>query len=221
MSQCTLYYGDNLTVLREHVGDELIDLIYLDPPFNSNATYNVLFEEHDGTAAEAQIQAFDDTWHWDTAASSEFEELITSADPVANAMVALRQLLGTSNLLAYLTRMAIRFVELRRVLKPTGSIYLHCDCTASHYLKIVMDAVFGARNFLNNIVWLYGLGGSSRRYWPRKHDDLLWYSKEPGNHFFDPVMVPATSLRMKGKDKKCPDYWNIPSLNNMAQERLG
>jgi DNA modification methylase len=107
------------------------------------------------------------------------------------------------------------------VLKPTGSIYLHCDGAAGHYLKILMDAVFGSENFLNDIAWCYGLGGSSRRYLPRKHDSILWYSRTPNGHYFAPAMTPATSARMAGQDKKVPDYWLIPTINNMAHERTG
>jgi DNA modification methylase len=108
-----------------------------------------------------------------------------------------------------------------RLLKPTGSIYLHCDWHASHYLKVMMDDVFGMQNFLNNIVWCYGLGGSSDRYWPRKHDDILWYSKKKGAHYFEAPRMPASSNRMRGQTKKVVDYWDIPTINNMAKERLG
>lgn len=125
------------------------------------------------------------------------------------------------NIDGYVGWMAERMVQVARVLKPTGSVYLHCDWHACHYLKVMMDGVFGRGNFLNNVVWCYGLGGSSERYWPRKHDDILWYSKEPDGHFFQADRVPATSQRMKGADKKAPDYWDIPAVNNMANERLG
>jgi DNA modification methylase len=122
---------------------------------------------------------------------------------------------------AYTSWMRERVVELHRVLRPTGSMYLHCDWHASHYLKVMLDDVFGTSNFLNNIVWLYGLGGSSKRHWPRKHDDILWYSKTPDGHCFEADQVPATSARMKGEMKKAPDFWDIPAINNMAKERLG
>ncbi len=121
----------------------------------------------------------------------------------------------------YVSWMRDRMMQLRRLLKPTGSIYLHCDWHASHYLKVMMDDVFDRGNFLNNVVWLYGLGGSSDRYWPRKHDDILWYSKEKDKHHFQATRVAATSQRMKGESKKSPDYWDIPTINNMAKERLG
>jgi site-specific DNA-methyltransferase (adenine-specific) len=216
-----LYFGDNLDVMRRHIADDSVDLVYLDPPFNSNATYNVLFAEQDGSRAEAQIEAFGDTWRWDQGAVAAYEEVVERGGPSARAMLAFRTLLGDNDMIAYLSMMAPRLIEIHRVLKPSGSVYLHCDSTANHYLKILMDSIFGPRNFLNNIVWLYGLGGSSKRYWPRKHDDILWYSKERDGHFFEADMVPATSQRMKGQMKKAPDYWDIPTINNMAKERLG
>src|SRR3990172_6612903 len=149
----TLYYGDNLEVLRQYIKDETVDLIYLDPPFNSNANYNVLFAEQDGTRAAAQIQAFQDTWQWDQAAAEAFEETVIRGGKVADALRAFQILLGNSNMLAYLAMMAPRLVELHRVLKPTGSLYLHCDPTASHYLKLLLDASFGPEQFLNEVIW--------------------------------------------------------------------
>ena len=122
---------------------------------------------------------------------------------------------------AYLDWLQTRLAAMRRLLTPSGSIYVHLDWHAVHYVKVAMDSLFGYENFLNEIVWLYGLGGSSKRYWPRKHDTLLWYAREAGAHHFDPVRVPATSRRMLGQTKKAPDYWDIPSLNNMAKERVG
>jgi len=131
MENC-LYYGDNLDILRRYIGDETVDLIYLDPPFNSKATYNMLFEEHDGTKSAAQFQAFEDTWHWDHSAAAAYQEVAERGEKVSQAIIAMRQMLGDTDMLAYLSMMAIRLIELRRVLKPTGSIYLHCDPTASH-----------------------------------------------------------------------------------------
>ena len=175
-----LYYGDNLDVLRRHVADETVDLIYLDPPFNSNATYNVLFAEQNGTKAAAQILAFGDTWHWDQTAAEAYQEVVEAGGRVSQAMQAFRQFLGDSNMLAYLSMMGPRLMELRRVLKPTGSIYLHCDPTASHYLKMLMDAVFGPENFLNEISWKRTYShGSAKRYGPL-HDVLLFYAKTEG-----------------------------------------
>ena len=122
---------------------------------------------------------------------------------------------------AYLAWLEARLALLRPLLKPSGSLYVHLDWHAVHYVKVDLDRLFGYDNFLNEIVWLYGLGGSSVRYWPRKHDTLLWYAREVGRHHFEAVRVPATSQRMKGRTKKAPDHWDIPSLNNMAKERLG
>ena len=149
-----LYYGDNLDVLRDHIASESVDLVYLDPPFNSNASYNVLFEEPSGNASAAQIEAFDDTWHWTDAAEEAFAQVLRSGNGAAAEMLrAMRGFLGENDMMAYLAMMALRLIELHRVLKPTGSLYLHCDPTASHYLKILLDAVFGARNFRNEIIW--------------------------------------------------------------------
>ncbi|MGH3795558.1 MAG: DNA methyltransferase [Pseudonocardiaceae bacterium] len=121
----------------------------------------------------------------------------------------------------YISWMRDRVVEMYRLLKSTGSLYLHCDWHASHYLKVMLDEIFGQQNFLNNIVWCYGLGGSSSRYWPRKHDDILWYSKKRGSQYFEPPLMQASSNRMRGQMKKVVDYWDIPTINNMAKERLG
>lgn len=151
----TLYYGDNLTVLRDFPS-ECVDLVYLDPPFNSNRSYNVLFKEAKGTQSEAQIQAFEDTWHWgkaDSTTHAAYNTFVSRGDDAARLLEAFVKALGHNDVTAYLTMMAPRLVELRRVLKPTGSIYLHCDPTAGHYLRVLMDAVFGAVNFRSEIVW--------------------------------------------------------------------
>src|SRR5450755_3986390 len=154
MADNLLFYGDNLDVLRQHVKDETVDLVYLDPPFNSNADYNVLFAEQDGTRAAAQIKAFKDTWRWDQAAALAYEDFVTQGPSRASlAMQAFRTLLGENDMLAYLAMMAPRLAELHRVLRPTGSLYLHCDPTASHYLKLLLDSLFGPRRFLNEICW--------------------------------------------------------------------
>ena len=153
MADNKLYYGDNLDVLRRYIEDESVDLIYLDPPFNSRQDYNVLFAEKDGTRATSQIKAFEDTWTWDLDAERAYQEIVERGGRVAEAMQAFRTFLGDSDMMAYLAMMALRLIELRRVLKATGSIYLHCDPTASHYLKMLMDAVFGPQNFRNEIIW--------------------------------------------------------------------
>jgi site-specific DNA-methyltransferase (adenine-specific) len=149
-----LYYGDNLAVLRAHIASDSVDLVYLDPPFNSNASYNVLFKAPSGEGSAAQIEAFDDTWHWNDSAAAAYDEVMRSGNAGAAEMLrAMRSFLGENDMMAYLAMMAVRLLELHRVLKPTGSLYLHCDPTASHYLKILLDAVFGARNFRNEVIW--------------------------------------------------------------------
>src|SRR3989338_4618365 len=149
----TLYYGNNLNVLRKHFKDEAVDLVYLDPQFKSNQDYNVLFRERNGSRAAAQVRVFEDTWHWDQSAAEAFDDVVGQGGKVSDSMQAFQKFLGPNDMLAYLAMMAPRLVELKRVLKPTGSIYLHCDPTASHYLKLLMDAVFGGQHFLNEIVW--------------------------------------------------------------------
>lgn len=177
--QNKLYFGDNLDILRKHIADESIDLIYLDPPFNSNATYNVLFEEKSGEKSAAQIIAFDDTWHWGLESEKAFREVITRGpDKLAALIDALRSCLGPNDMMAYITMMAVRLIELRRVLKSSGSIYLHCDPTASHYLKTLMDATFGAKNFLNEIIWCYKERERILPQWNKKHDIILFYCKD-------------------------------------------
>jgi len=182
----TLYYGDNLEILRDYIKDESVDLIYLDPPFNSQATYNVLYREPSGEPSEAQITAFEDTWHWGPEAERTFGEIVTKApSDVALMMDALRRFLGVNDMMAYLTMMCVRLVELRRVLKPTGSIYLHCDPTASHYLKIILDSVFGKEIFRNEIIWQrFGSHNDPRRF-GRVTDTILFYSKTNAYVFND------------------------------------
>ena len=174
----TLYYGDNLDILRRYIKDESVDLIYLDPPFKSSQDYNILFQEQNGTRAAAQIMAFEDTWHWDEAASRAYEDTIRAGGRVADVMTAFHTFLGGNDMMAYLSMMAPRLVELRRVLKSTGSIYLHCDPTASHYLKLLMDAVFGPVNFRNEIVWVRSLPhGNVRKMLGRSHDVILFFGR--------------------------------------------
>jgi DNA modification methylase len=176
MAQNHLHYGDNLKVLREHVADQSVDLVYLDPPFNSNRAYNVLFHR-DGHADSAQMQAFDDTWHWTPETEIQYDEAVNGGVPfdVADALGAFRTLLGEGDMMAYLINMAPRLVELRRVLKPTGSLYLHCDPTASHYLKLLLDAIFGPERFRNEIIWKRTTAHSSAKKFAPIHDVLLYY----------------------------------------------
>ena len=193
MNRNTLYFGDNLQVLRQHVADASVDLIYLDPPFNSKRDYNLLFKtpkalkvsksalearepEAEYGYAEAQITAFEDTWHWGQQAANEFREILHQSNTdVAELMQALRSFLKENDMLAYLTAMCLRLLELHRVLKPTGSLYLHCDPTASHYLKLVLDGVFGPERFCNEIIWKRtGAHSSAKRFGP-VHDVILFY----------------------------------------------
>ena len=173
-----LYFGDNLDILRQYIADESVDLIYLDPPFNSNATYNVLFRERSGEDSAAQITAFDDTWRWGLESELAYQEVITEqAGKVGELLAALRSFLGQNDMMAYLTMMAQRMVELHRVLKPTGSIYLHCDPTASHYLKLLMDAVFGAVNFRREIIWQRSRSHGGASSYNSVHDTIFYYSR--------------------------------------------
>lgn len=189
----TLYFGDNLDVLRRYIRDETVDLIYLDPPFKSDTTYNVLFAEKNGSQASAQIKAFEDTWHWDQAAAAAYQEVVEAGGPVSQVMQAFRTFLGTNDMLAYLSMMAIRLKELHRVLKPTGSLYLHCDPTASHYLKLLLDAVFGIRNFRSEIIWKRTSAHSDtkqgRRQHGRVHDIIFFYTKSE-DWTWNPIYLP-------------------------------
>ena len=197
MTTNTLYYGDNLTVLREHIPSESVDLVYLDPPFNSNASYNVLFKERTGEESPAQIKAFTDTWEWtlETQYTYEHDIILNPATPAAvkEMITAFRQFIGSNAMMAYLVMMAPRLVELHRVLKPTGSIYLHCDPTASHYLKILMDTVFGSNRFLNEMAWKRSSAHSDTKQGMRRagkiHDVLLVYTK--GDRYqWNPLFTP-------------------------------
>lgn len=177
-SSNTLFYGDNLDILRKDFPDECIDLIYLDPPFNSNRNYNVLFKDEHGAEAEAQITAFEDTWHWNRAAERTLHHLVTHAAPhVAEMIGALRQFVGANQMMAYLVMMAARLVELHRVLKPTGSLYLHCDPTASHYLKVILDTIFGPAQFRGEIIWKRTSAHNSANRPGPVHDVILLFSK--------------------------------------------
>lgn len=174
-----LFYGDNLPVMREQVASTSVDLVYLDPPFNSKRDYNLLFKTPKGHSADAQITAFEDTWHWGEQAEREFHEIMRQANTnAAQLLNALRAFLGENDMMAYLVMMANRLLELHRVLKPTGSLYLHCDPTASHYLKLVMDGIFSAENFRNEVVW-QRTSTKAHVYsrYPSTQDVLLFYTK--------------------------------------------
>ena len=239
-----LYFGDNLGILRQHVQDKSADLVYLDPPFNSNSTYNVLFKEASGEGSAAQIHAFDDTWHWGMESEYAYQEVVTRGPKkLADLLQAMRTVLGQNDMMAYLTMMAERMIELHRVLKPTGSIYLHCDPTASHYLKLLMDAVFGYRQFRNEIVWWYRKWSRGTYHFLRNHDVLLFYAKSQANAFnvLRVPLAPSTLKRFGGKRQDYadetrtrkitldedseggfrPDVWDINLLPAQSAERLG
>ena len=244
----TLHFGDNLEVLRESIADESVDLIYLDPPFNSAHDYNILFSSPKGIESSAQITAFEDSWHWGEQAEREFGEIVRSNNTdVAELIQALRKFLGENDMMAYLTMMANRLLELHRVLKPTGSLYLHCDPTASHYLKIVLDGVFGKRNIKNEIIWSYNKWSVSETSFSRNHDVVLFYAKNYALNPFNVLLQPraASTLKRFGNKKivsghdetgrrvpsitveeesdgvKMSDVWEIPIIAPSSSERLG
>jgi DNA modification methylase len=212
-------------------------LVYLDPPFNSNKDYNVLFEEHDGTRSAAQIKVFEDTWRWDSEAAARYDEVLRDGGKVAEALQAFRLFLGRSDMMAYLANMAPRLVELRRVLKPHGSIYLHCDATASHYLKVLMDAVFGVRNCRREIIWRSGwVSGFKTRAknWVRNHDTLLYYVKDSANFTFNKELAykpHAEGYERRGGGENplgvaIDDVWDevelySPWIKSFSKEKLG
>ena len=188
-----LYYGDNLPVLRDYLASESVDLIYLDPPFNSNASYNVLFKEQSGERSAAQITAFEDTWHWGWESETAFREVVQSGpEKLSRLLQAMREFLGRNDMMAYLVMMAQRMVELHRVLKPTGSIYLHCDPTASHYLKLLMDASFGKENFRREIIWQRSRSHGGTSGYNSVHDTIFYYSKT-GKVVWNPQHQPHDS----------------------------
>ncbi len=192
-----LYYGDNLAVLGASIADETVDLIYLDPPFNSNATYNVLFKSPAGQQSEAQIEAFEDTWHWNIHAEEAFDAVIKSGNAdAAELLRAMEAFLGKNDMMAYLAMMAIRLVELHKKLKPTGSLYLHCDPTASHYLKALLDAIFGKEFYRAEIVWRRTNARGTSGKWPRVHDTIFHYTKSETFTF--------RSLKVKADKAKLP-----------------
>ena len=211
----TLYFGDNLDILREHVPDESVDLLYLDPPFNSNATYNVLFKEASGEGSAAQIHAFDDTWHWNIESERAYRDVVQNGPKkLGDLLGAMRSFLGQNDMMAYLTMMAHRMVELHRVLKPTGSIYLHCDPTASHYLKLLMDAVFGPTNYRSEIVWKRTTAHNDSRQGSRRfgrvHDVLLYFSRESNftwNQQYQPYEQEYIDRYYKYVDEDGRRYW--------------
>ena len=241
----TLYFGDNLEVLRERVKDESVDLVYLDPPFNSNANYNVLFRAPTGEASPAQVEAFKDTWEWGEIAEAAYDDVMRESGDVALVLSGLRKWLGDNNMMAYLANMSIRLIELHRVLKDTGSLYLHCDPKASHYLKIILDAVFGKGLYRNEIIWCYRKWSVAAGQFVRNHDDIHFITKSNDNYtfnvqftepskgtlkrwkgqrqqaFFEGGIRKATSKSDEPAQSPMPDWWDISIINPNAAERLG
>jgi len=213
-----LYYGDNLRVLRDSIAAESVDLVYLDPPFNSKATYNVLFKSPAGKAAEAQIEAFEDTWHWADQAEQAYDEVLRSTNTDAAGLLrAMRGFLGENDMMAYLAMMAVRLLELHRVLKSTGCLYLHCDPTASHYLKLLLDAVFGPVFFRTEIIWkrTFAHGNVGRSYGDVT-DTIFWYTKTgryAWNQQFKQLHIGAMEAKYQNVD---PDgrSWQSVTLRN-------
>lgn len=243
-----LYYGDNLEVLRGHIKDESIDLCYIDPPFNSKRNYNQIYNNV-GKEDKAQAQAFIDTWEWDRYAIQGLEEIEENetlrngqkpfTEQSRKLILGLKEVLGEGSLLAYLISMTLRIVEIHRVLKPTGSFYLHCDPTASHYLKIIIDAIFCPQggDFVNEVAWCYGSGGASKHHFSKKHDVILLFRKSVNDFIFNvdevreeyssPEKVEHKIINGKAYKRKHDlgripfDWWQIPILTNTAKERLG
>ncbi|MDQ6949258.1 MAG: site-specific DNA-methyltransferase, partial [Actinomycetota bacterium] len=207
-----LYYGDNLEILRRYIPDEAVDLVYLDPPFNSQRDYNVIFKDESGRGSDAQLLAFEDTWHWGPGPEAGYAYLTDSRrnggrvpDQVSMIVAALRRGVGTNQLMAYLVEMAARLVELHRALRSTGSLYLHCDPTASHYLRLILDAIFGPTNLRNEIIWQRTLAkGLMTRRLPSNHDTLLCYQRSAAatwneDAVFQPYDSNALSIKTAGK----------------------
>ena len=230
-----LYFGDNLEILRKYIPDNSIDLIYLDPPFSSKKDYNIIFEEATGERSEAQIKAFSDTWTWDKIVERTYYDIVLAAPPqVATLIDDMHNVLGNNDVMAYLVMMTPRLVELRRVLKDTGSLYIHCYPTASHYLRLVLDLIFGPTNFINGIICYYRTGGVGSRWFRRKHDTIFLYTKS-GNYFFSP-QEEKSYLDHKSGFSNIPieqdergyftrtfmrDVWDIPGFRGNQPEMLG
>ncbi len=217
MKTNVLYFGDNLEILRnrEYFPDNSIDLIYLDPPFNSKKDYNILFKENGGVESEAQIKAFTDTWEWGATAQNTYHDIVTKGPlKVSQLIGALHDAIGGNDVMAYLVMMTARLIELHRVLKPTGSLYLHCDPTASHYLKLVLDQIFGPANFRNEIVWRRSqMRSSISRIFKRAHDVIFVYSKAPDYYFqIQYKGLSETSLKLYSKEDDRGLYQPVPLL---------
>jgi len=211
-----LFFGDNLHVLRESIKDESVDLVYLDPPFNSKRDYNLLFKSPEGGESHAQITAFEDSWHWGEQAEREYGEILQSGHTrMADLISAFRSFLGENDVMAYLVMMANRLLELHRVLKPTGSLYLHCDPTASHYLKLVLDAAFGIENYRNEIIWQRTNVHSDSKTWSKVSDTIFFYSR--GSSFvWNSIYLPHTDDYIADKYAKSDSDGRKYTLDNMT-----
>jgi site-specific DNA-methyltransferase (adenine-specific) len=231
-----LYCGDNLHILQTHLAAESIDLIYLDPPFYSQRNYQAFLKQvAPALPASSKAPAFADTWHWRPEAEQAYAILLGGAPvELGKALSILRDLVGPGSLLAYLVMMGERLVQLHRVLKPTGSLYLHCDSAASHYLKLLLDAIFGVENFRNEIVWFYKTGGASQRHFARKHDLIFFYSKSP-HYIFHAQKEKSYMMHRYGFKKSeflrdergnytwvyMKDVWDLPAIGAADKQRLG
>lgn len=238
LSNRTLIRADNLQAMQE-LPNACIDLIATDPPFNSKRDYFIPFRDQHGQEPDSLVKAFSDTWEWGQEADAAYSELLLNGNKqIGDTIEGLRKFLNETPMMAYLATMAIRIVEMHRILKDTGSLYLHCDPTASHYLKIVLNAIFGVKNFRNEIVWHYTGGGRSKTYFSRKHDVIFWYVKSVGDDYtfnIDAMRVPYKESSGYAKDgivsKKgkrymphpdgtpVDDVWDIPIINPLAKER--
>lgn len=242
-----LYYGDNLDILRRKIKDDTVDLCYIDPPFNSKRNYNQIYNNI-GSEDRAQAQAFTDTWKWDDLANAGFSEILANEEgrfqpKLVELIKGLHSVLREGSLLAYLISIARRVTEIRRVLKPSGSFYFHCDPTSSHYLKLVLDSIFcgnASGEFQNEIVWLYTSGGKSDRHFARKHDVIFFYTKSSEYTFnADAVRIPysektlanykpglmgstyTAEVKLNPGGKVPEDYWPIAVASKSTIEYLG
>ena len=211
-----LYFGDNIEVLKG-IASGSVDLVYLDPPFNSKETYNVLYKSPVG--GDAQVRAFDDTWSWEDGASAALASLSVTDHDTFNVLHSLQRFLGTSDVMAYLAMMSVRLVELRRVLKDGGTLYLHCDPTASHYLKVVLDAVFGSGSYINEINWRRTTAKADYKqgatHFPRVRDIILRYGK--GRRvYFDQPFRPYDDEYIASKYNKMDEAGRRYRLDNLT-----
>lgn len=223
----TLYYGDNLDILRRYIADESVDLVYLDPPFNSNRSYNVLFQEVNGvTESAAQITAFEDTWRWDAHTEATYHEIArTCPPPVVEVMGGLVEYLGANEMTAYLVMMAIRLVEMHRALKPEGTLFLHCDPTAGHYLKILLDRVFGKDKMINQIAWKRTSAHSDykqgAKHMGRISDIIFWYAKGDDwtyNVQFTSFPASTSPIGMPSAPRPLSVRWSCPITTTLRSD---